>query len=395
MSETKNNNINSSFQTFLDAEKKRSIRVMALLGSLLFISFAIVDLLSVTASLFEVLFIRGFVVITLLLAFAATHTEFFYKYYNFTVICVYLVTTTGIEAMIYIALPDDHASKVYFAGLILIIMTIYTWAYFELKVSIFVTTVIVGSYSYLELFLMDSSLSVIIANIFFLLGASAIGVTSQLMRDKYIRENFMLQQSLKEALQEKTTEAKDNEYLANHDSLTGLPNRRFITQLLTDSLEAAKRQDRVMVFLFIDLNGFKQINDHYGHYAGDEVLKIVAKRLELGIRKGDNLSRLGGDEYLIGLLMEKENISEIEAMASKFSALVEQPMNIAGTSIKVSCSIGIAAYPMHGHDVNVLIDIADKKMYQTKNDIQQRQYIDDNDKSVVDFQQASKLRSPN
>jgi diguanylate cyclase (GGDEF)-like protein len=235
-------------------------------------------------------------------------------------------------------------------------------------------------------------LSSLLVNILFLLSGASIGFVSQLIRDRYLRENFLLQQSLKEALQEKTTEAEDNEFLANHDSLTGLPNRRYITKLLEESLISAKEQDRVMVILFIDLNGFKQINDNYGHYAGDEVLKIVAQRLEMGMRKGDNLSRLGGDEYLIGLLMGKENLSEIEVIAKKFSDMVEQPMNVAGVSIKVSCSIGIAAYPIHGNDVSVLIEIADQKMYQVKKDNVELENPRYDSQSVVDFKQASKRK---
>jgi len=209
-------------------------------------------------------------------------------------------------------------------------------------------------------------LSSLFVNIFFLLSAASIGFISKIIRDKHVKENFLLQQSLKEAVKEKTIEAEDNAYIANHDSLTKLPNRRYITELLEESLQLAKEREKVLAILFLDLNGFKQVNDVYGHAVGDTVLIIVARRLELAVRQGDNISRLGGDEYLVSLMMERENINDIEKMAVKFTEVISRPMNIDGLRIKVGVSIGIAAYPMHGNKVSVLLDIADKKMYKVK-----------------------------
>lgn len=353
------------FQTHLAAEKISVSRTMSLLGTLLFLIFIIADILSVSATLTNVLVTRGFVIAGLLAAYAFSFSKVFLKYYDITLSATYLLTAAAIEVMIYLSVAGDHASNVYFAGLILVMMTLFGWSFLNIKITLINTVLIVASYSFLEI-TREISLSALFVNIFFLLSASAIGFVSQHVRDRYVRENFILQQSLKEALQEKTVEAIDNQYLANHDSLTDLPNRRYITKLLEESLQLAKKEDRVMVIMFFDLNGFKQVNDIYGHYVGDEVLKIVAKRLEVGIRKGDNLSRLSGDEYLIGLLMDKENLLEIEMMADKFSTLVSQPMNINGLKIKISISVGIAAYPMHGNKVSVLMDIADKKMYKSK-----------------------------
>ncbi len=91
---------------------------------------------------------------------------------------------------------------------------------------------------------------------------------------------------------------------------------------------------------------------------------IVAKRLELAIRKGDHLSRLGGDEYLLGLMMEKENLNEIEAMANKYIHIISQPMNVEGLRVKIGASVGVAAYPIHGNNIESLMAIADQRMYQ-------------------------------
>ena len=132
------------------------------------------------------------------------------------------------------------------------------------------------------------------------------------------------------------------------------------------SLIEAQEKNKVLAILFLDLDGFKQVNDIYGHAVGDQVLISVARRLEGAIREGDLLARLGGDEYLIGLMMEYESVQTIEKMADDFMRVIEQPMSIDGLKFKIGASIGIAAYPMHGNKISILLDIADKKMYQTK-----------------------------
>jgi diguanylate cyclase (GGDEF)-like protein len=179
-------------------------------------------------------------------------------------------------------------------------------------------------------------------------------------------QNFLVQQSLEASIEEKTLEADHNAFIANHDELTGLPNRRYITELLDDMLETAKDKNKVMALMFIDLNGFKQVNDIYGHAAGDEVLKIVARRLELATRKNDQVSRLGGDEFLIGLLMKKGTLTNLENMAQKFINLISQDMSINGKTIQIGASIGVSAYPLHVNTVESLIKIADHQMYKAK-----------------------------
>jgi len=376
------------FQSHISAEKISVSRTMSLLGTLLFLLFAVADILSVSVTLTEVLATRGVVIAGLLIAYALSFSKYFLKYYDIILSAAYLLTAAGIEVMIYLSVAEDHASSVYFAGLILVIMTLFGWSFLKVRTSAINTVIVIASYSFLEI-TRNISLSALFVNIFFLLSAGAIGFVSQLIRDRYVRENFLLQQSLKEVLEAKTIEAKDNAYLANHDPLTDLPNRRYVTELLEESLETAKREDKILAILFLDLNGFKQVNDVYGHAVGDEVLTIVAKRLEFAVREGDNLSRLSGDEFLVGLLMEEEGLSEIKKMAAKFTAIISKPMNIDGVSLKIGVSIGIAAYPIHGDKINVLLNIADKKMYKIKRGVQNvmrdRQQAEVERESVVIF----------
>jgi diguanylate cyclase (GGDEF)-like protein len=357
------------FQAHIGPEKVKAARTLSLLASVLYGIFGIVDFYSLSITLEEVLFIRGGVVIVLIATFIFSYYESFEKFYLLIFSMVALSTSMGIEAMIYLSVPGDHAFNVYFAGIILVIMTIFGWGYLKHSTSLFVSGIIIAGYAFVAA-VNQLELYAIFVNVFFLLSATSIGFISQLARDRYVREVFELQQSLAKAVKEKTIEADDFAYKANHDSLTSLPNRRYITQLLEESLQIAKDKDKVLAILFFDLNGFKPLNDIYGHAVGDEVLIIVAKRLELAIRKGDCASRLGGDEYLVGLMMDKDHVSEIEPMAGKFAEIISEPMSIDGNIVKVGASVGIAAYPMHGNNVNVLIDIADKKMYNVKQGLQ-------------------------
>ena len=360
----------SEYQSFLKDEKIKLTRIMCILSSILFAAFIIVDIWAISSAFQDALVIRTLVISCLLFTYFLTYTDFFNKFYGYIVATIYTIATIGVQSMVYIASPADQAYETYFVGVILILITLFSWTYLKLKVSLPLALIAMLTYIYIEVvdrgMLINSREAAVVTNVFLLGSAALIGFIAQVMRDRYLRENFMLHRSLKSAYNKKSEEARDNEYLANHDALTDLPNRRYMMELLNESLEIARRQDKVLVIMFIDLNGFKKINDVYGHNAGDEVLLIVAKRLELAIRKGDHLSRLGGDEYLIGLMIEKENIGEIESMANKFVDVISQSMNVDGLRVKVGASIGVAAYPINGNSIESLISIADHRMYQAK-----------------------------
>ncbi len=365
MSLVPSNQIENSFQSHIEVEKINVSRTMCLLGALLYMLFGVADIFSVTTALSDVLLIRGSIVISLMLIYAYTYHPSFLKNYNLTLTFVYLISSVGIESMIYMAQPEDLASSIYFAGLLLVIMTIFAWSYMRIEASFITTITIIISYSALSI-VKELPYEEVFVNVFFLFSAASIGFLSQLIRDRYLRENFILKCKLEKSLEDKTEEAKDHLYKANHDELTGLANRRYVTEQLENSLQIAKEKDKILLILFIDLNGFKQINDIYGHAAGDEVLTIVARRLELAVRGSDSLSRLGGDEFLVGLLIEKDHLSDVESMVEKYVKIISDPMNVDGQRLKVGASIGMAAYPIHGNKVSILMDIADKKMYQIK-----------------------------
>ncbi|GAA0424217.1 hypothetical protein GCM10009133_35980 [Cocleimonas flava] len=360
----------TQFQFYSENEVIDSTKTLSILSALLFIVFVFVDIWAIPSAFNEVVSTRLLVLVALVFTYFSTYHPSFYKYKDYVLSFIFLTTSLGIEYMVYKALPHEHAYSVYFVGLVLIIMTLYSWTYIKFSASLVVTFIVMGGYFYIENYTRAPEFSLtifeLITNLFFVTSAVVIGIVARLMRDKFIRENYLLQEALTHALEKKTEEAKDNEYLANHDPLTGLPNRRYMTELLEASMKEAEEKDKVLVIMFLDLNGFKQVNDIYGHAAGDKVLKVVAKRLELAIRRGDHIARLGGDEYLIGLMMDKDHLGEAENMTEKFAAIIAQPMNIEGIRVRVGSSIGLSAYPIHGNQISVLLDIADKRMYAAK-----------------------------
>ena len=152
--------------------------------------------------------------------------------------------------------------------------------------------------------------------------------------------------------------------LAFYDSLTELPNRSLLHAKADHALIEARRTKTTMAVLFIDLDRFKQVNDSLGHPAGDELLKVVAERLNSNRRPSDIVGRLSGDEFVVVLPnCSGEHVTEI-VEEIKFS--ISKPFHIAGSVISPSASIGISIYPQDGHDMGTLIHRADMAMYQAK-----------------------------
>ena len=166
---------------------------------------------------------------------------------------------------------------------------------------------------------------------------------------------------------EKTKADQRIEYLASHDSLTGLPNRETFNQLLHFAIEAARRYDKQFALLFIDLDRFKIINDSLGHEAGDALLVEVARRLRQNLRSNDVVARLGGDEFVV-ILDQSADRGGTEAIARKLLGVVGQPVQLSGHECHTTASIGIAMFPADGSDVHTLTKNADMAMYLAKED---------------------------
>ncbi|HJT99314.1 MAG TPA: EAL domain-containing protein, partial [Rhodanobacteraceae bacterium] len=155
-------------------------------------------------------------------------------------------------------------------------------------------------------------------------------------------------------------------YLANYDTLTGLPNRTLLSERLGHAIIRARRGNRKVAVLFLDLDRFKHVNDSMGHAAGDRMLKAAGSRLRHVVREGDTVARLGGDEFTVVLEDVAGNL-EAEHIAQKVIAAFDQPLELDnGQEVVISPSIGISFYPDHGQVPTDLLKFADTAMYQAK-----------------------------
>jgi diguanylate cyclase (GGDEF)-like protein len=153
--------------------------------------------------------------------------------------------------------------------------------------------------------------------------------------------------------------------LAYRDALTGLPNRAALFEKLQSEIGAARRSSREFAVHFLDLDGFKQINDTFGHAAGDEALREVALRLQGAVRESDTVARLGGDEFVV-LQPGVEDPKAPDRLAARLKAVFEAPISCAGRSFTIGTSIGTSRYPRDGDEIHALLDRADAALYRIK-----------------------------
>ena len=155
------------------------------------------------------------------------------------------------------------------------------------------------------------------------------------------------------------------EAMATHDALTGLPNRVLLHLQLAQKLDRARHRHRQVSVLFIDLDRFKNVNDSLGHRMGDELLRMIGRRLGQALRKGDFLARLGGDEFTV-LLEDINDADDAAQVSRKLLEVIQQPYWVHGHTVHVSASIGVAMFPNDGDDSDTLLKNADVAMYRAK-----------------------------
>ena len=174
----------------------------------------------------------------------------------------------------------------------------------------------------------------------------------------------LLERTLRYAIERKLTE-QHLARLAHYDPLTDIPNRILFRDRLEHAIRLAERDNTFFTLMFIDLNGFKQVNDNFGHDAGDAVIRICAERLSNCMRRSDSVARMGGDEFTL-LLQNIENNTDVAHIAQKVIDSISIPSQIGGYEVVVGCSIGIAMYPQAGRDADTLLKNADLAMYKAK-----------------------------
>lgn len=157
---------------------------------------------------------------------------------------------------------------------------------------------------------------------------------------------------------------RDLTHQALHDNLTSLPNRILLSERVDQAISNAQQNHSAFALMFMDLDGFKPVNDAYGHHIGDQLLREVAQRLRRNLHHHDTLARIGGDEFV--LLMELRETADAAAVAARLVQVIAQPLEVDGHALQVSASIGICLYPGDGRDQHELLMHADAAMYHAK-----------------------------
>jgi diguanylate cyclase (GGDEF)-like protein/PAS domain S-box-containing protein len=182
---------------------------------------------------------------------------------------------------------------------------------------------------------------------------------------------------------ERVEHQRQLEHIAHYDALTGVPNRALLADRLVQALARAKRERGLTAVCYVDLDGFKQINDGFGHDAGDKVLVEVTRRIKEAVREDDTVARLGGDEFvvlLVGLQAAEECVGSLQRMLES----INQPIAVRGAVLNISASIGVALYPEDEEDADTLLRHADQAMYVAKQSGKNRYHL---------FDAASDLRA--
>ncbi|PLX66306.1 MAG: hypothetical protein C0602_11620 [Denitrovibrio sp.] len=180
-------------------------------------------------------------------------------------------------------------------------------------------------------------------------------------------EAITLNEKLKDEVTHHLETKKELQRMATHDSLTGLPNRRLLNDLMEHELSRSLRYNGCFAVIFIDLDNFKMVNDTYGHNVGDKLLQKVASLLKSQTRESDIIARMGGDEFVIVYSDIKEDITEARTLSNRLLDVLKHPIELeGGLKVKAGISIGIALYPNNGSNITQLLNAADDAMYRVK-----------------------------
>ena len=358
------------YQAELLPEKIRLTRIMTGLGMMLTLGYMVLDLWAISADLLTIWSLRGMFITTLAITFLSTATSRFPAVYPYVISAAALVMGAGVCGMIWVADPGDAAVDTYQAGLVLIIMAIYTLTYAPLWLSTMLAVALTAGYVAVVVLVHGYDAppknALLIGNLFLFVSITVIGITAQILRDSYSRENYLLRHSLQRDVEIKEEEKRRAAYLAEHDPLTGVGNRLRFDRDANALLDRARVEGGLVHVLFLDLDGFKPVNDRHGHAAGDRVLKVLAERIRQCLRRHDVLARIGGDEFVIALPHGADEPEAGVAAARRIAAAIGEPVELRGARLRISASIGVAVYPADGDDLDAVIRAADAQMYVAK-----------------------------
>jgi diguanylate cyclase (GGDEF)-like protein len=364
--------LEAAYQADLEGDKLRIFYVASALCCILFLCFGFLDYVVLPSNVAGAWTVRAVVVLATLGVTAAIRRrpEVFQRHYALCMCGIGLGWSAGIDAIIMQSSPTDLAWSTYYAGLLIVAMAMYAWTYLRPLPAALTGVALVVSYVIVALFGQRlgerGQWPLLVHNCFFLLTANMIGVVSLILRERFSRQAFLLKNALKHDLKLEEEAKRQSEHRSEHDALTGLPNRvRFLRGL--NGLLAARQGAGTVAVLFLDLDGFKPVNDRYGHAAGDHVLTVVAERIRGAIRASDLAARLGGDEFVVAVALADGNGElAMRRLSAALGAAIAEPVEFKGQRMWVSASIGAALCPQDAGSAEELLELADHNMYDAK-----------------------------
>jgi len=364
--------LEDAYQADLAGDKVRMLHVASILCSALVLCFGCLDAVTLPSNVSGAWTVRAIVVISALVVMAAVRfrPKAFLRHYTLCMCATAIGWSVGIEAIIMQSSPTDLAWGTYYAGLLIVSMALYAWTYLRPLYAAMTGIAVVGSYVAEAVFVQGmierGQWPLLVQNSFFLAVANLVGMMSLVMRERFSRQAFLLKNALAHDLKLEEEAKRQSQHRSEHDPLTGLPNRvRFLRRL--DELLAARQGAAAVAVLFLDLDGFKPVNDRHGHAAGDHMLAVIAERIRGAIRASDLAARLGGDEFVVAVpLADASGDGVVRRMSAALRAAIAEPVEYKGQHMRVSVSIGAALCPHDAACAGELLHQADQDMYASK-----------------------------
>ena len=375
-------NLEGEYQQHIGPEKIRTIQLSCLLVIVLTLPFAIVDIWALPNNLAFAWAIRGVCFVMALAVFRATRHPRFLSRYTPIGVCLFLSVGLMIDVLVAISGPLDAARAIYSSGVLLPIMAMYALSFLSIRITFSVSFVFVAVYGLIGFGLHGAigagQRGTVLTNMLLLASAAIIGLVSQLGRDVYERQAFLRRRSLDNELQATERARQLSEHYSNHDALTGLANRKAFEKRVAILLDGYRPEINDIAVLFIDIDGFKPVNDRYGHALGDKVLQVLGQRIVAVVSENDSVARMGGDEFVVALDLPRDQLKQRSAdqlalsVAQRLVDDISRSISIEpgndgqALTVRVGASIGIALASMHARNPAMLITIADQAMYQAK-----------------------------
>ena len=362
--------LEKKFQKDLGAEKTRAARDVSVTAAVIFTVFGIVDLVFLTYFNLHAWLVRSVVLSTTLYVvyLALWRKDIFLRYYNLLIIFEYLVFGLSVQGIALVSPPEHMSWKNYHPALILVTFALYTTTYLNPASAFFGGFLLLVSYFSMEIFTKGTgaaSQTGFISNFVFLISANAVALISKKIMSRFSRSAFLLKRSLLEDISERKILEDKLREMASQDQLTGVLNRWRFMELAEHEHKRHRRSKKSMCIIMMDLDRFKNINDTFGHAAGDIILNEFAKNCLQQLRESDIVGRYGGEEFL-ALLPETSITTAMEIAERIRTSFQKMEIKSSGQIIPATVSMGVAVYDAEECDLEQFISRADSAMYEAK-----------------------------